>query len=137
MATAPEEMEDLERITGALLVNIGTLTTAAVEGMRKAGSSSLFSHCLSSFDVTLCVGFHANAFRKPVVFDPVGVGASQFRRDSVNGETRLPLGGRRCYETRLNYRTLESLSSECNQRKRGRTRCIGRVPRGWTFLSPL
>jgi thiamine-phosphate diphosphorylase/hydroxyethylthiazole kinase len=37
MATAPEEMEDLERITGALLVNIGTLTGATVEGMRKAG----------------------------------------------------------------------------------------------------
>lgn len=37
MATGPEEMEDLERITGSLLVNIGTLTTATLEGMRKAG----------------------------------------------------------------------------------------------------
>ncbi|KXN90806.1 putative thiamine biosynthetic bifunctional enzyme [Leucoagaricus sp. SymC.cos] len=64
MATGPEEMEDLERITGALLINIGTLTVASVEGMRKAG-------------------YYANAFRKPLVFDPVGVGASQFRKDSV------------------------------------------------------
>ncbi|KAF5351697.1 hypothetical protein D9756_007742 [Leucocoprinus leucothites] len=64
MATAPEEMKDLERITGALLVNIGTLTAASVEGMRKAG-------------------FYANAFRRPLVFDPVGVGASQFRKDTV------------------------------------------------------
>lgn len=37
MATGPEEMEDLERITGSLLVNIGTLTAATLEGMRKAG----------------------------------------------------------------------------------------------------
>lgn len=38
MATGPEEMEDLERITGALLVNIGTLTSTTVEGMRRAGA---------------------------------------------------------------------------------------------------
>ncbi|XP_006457334.1 hypothetical protein AGABI2DRAFT_229699, partial [Agaricus bisporus var. bisporus H97] len=65
MATAPEEMEDLERIVGALLVNIGTLTAATLEGMRKAG-------------------FHANSFRKPLIFDPVGFGASQFRKGSAN-----------------------------------------------------
>ncbi|KAF9453639.1 thiamine biosynthetic bifunctional enzyme Thi4 [Macrolepiota fuliginosa MF-IS2] len=64
MATGPEEMEDLERVTGGLLINIGTLTSTTVEGMRRAG-------------------FYANAFRKPLVFDPVGVGATQFRRESV------------------------------------------------------
>lgn len=29
-------------------------------------------------------GKHANINRKPVVFDPVGVGASQYRRSSAN-----------------------------------------------------
>lgn len=37
MATAPQEMEDLSKICGALLVNIGTLTTATAEGMKAAG----------------------------------------------------------------------------------------------------
>jgi thiamine-phosphate diphosphorylase/hydroxyethylthiazole kinase len=35
MATAPEEMEDLSRIVGALLVNFGTITDK--EGMLLAG----------------------------------------------------------------------------------------------------
>lgn len=35
MATAPEEMEDLSRIVGALLVNFGTITD--IEGMLLAG----------------------------------------------------------------------------------------------------
>ena len=37
MATSPEEMEDLAHIIGALLVNLGTLTTGTLESMRKAG----------------------------------------------------------------------------------------------------
>ncbi|KXN92060.1 Hydroxyethylthiazole kinase [Leucoagaricus sp. SymC.cos] len=35
MVTGPEEMEDLERITRALLINIGTLVVISVEGMYK------------------------------------------------------------------------------------------------------
>lgn len=35
MATAPEEMEDLSRVIGALLVNFGTITDK--EGMFLAG----------------------------------------------------------------------------------------------------
>ncbi|KIK67487.1 hypothetical protein GYMLUDRAFT_156732 [Collybiopsis luxurians FD-317 M1] len=65
MATMAQEMEDLSRISGSLLVNIGTLVTSAYEGMLLAGT-------------------FANARRKPVVFDPVGVGASEFRKTSVN-----------------------------------------------------
>lgn len=95
MATAPEEMEDLERIVGALLVNIGTLTASTLEGMRKAGWPTVV--CFSFFITEgethhhPRVGFHANAFRKPVVFDPVGFGASRFRKESANGEVYVPL----------------------------------------------
>ncbi|CAE6471289.1 unnamed protein product [Rhizoctonia solani] len=63
MATAPEEMNDLGKVAGGLLVNFGTITNKA--GMLVAGKA-------------------ANANKKPVVFDPVGVGATQFRRESAN-----------------------------------------------------
>ncbi|KAF6763224.1 thiamine biosynthetic bifunctional enzyme [Ephemerocybe angulata] len=64
MATEPEEMEDLSKICGALLVNIGTMRADGLEGMRLAGR-------------------YANKYRKPIVFDPVGVGATKFRKQTV------------------------------------------------------
>ncbi|KAF8606267.1 Hydroxyethylthiazole kinase [Ceratobasidium sp. AG-I] len=63
MATAPEEMEDLGKVIGGLLVNFGTITSKA--GMLIAGRA-------------------ANANKKPVVFDPVGIGATHFRRTTAN-----------------------------------------------------
>ncbi|QRW24185.1 Hydroxyethylthiazole kinase family domain-containing [Rhizoctonia solani] len=63
MATAPEEMEDLSKVAGGLLINFGTITNKA--GMLIAGKA-------------------ANANKKPVVFDPVGVGATQFRRETAS-----------------------------------------------------
>ncbi|CAE6515447.1 unnamed protein product [Rhizoctonia solani] len=63
MATAPEEMDDLGKVAGGLLVNFGTITNKA--GMLVAGKA-------------------ANKNKKPVVFDPVGVGATQFRRETAN-----------------------------------------------------
>ncbi|CAE6518578.1 unnamed protein product [Rhizoctonia solani] len=65
MATAPEEMEDLGKVAGGLLVNFGTITNKA--GMLVAGKA-------------------ANVNKKPVIFDPVGVGATRFRRETANGE---------------------------------------------------
>ncbi|KAJ7703233.1 thiamine biosynthetic bifunctional enzyme Thi4 [Mycena rosella] len=65
MATAPEEMSDLAKLSGALLINIGTLRAESLEGMRKGG-------------------YYGNAAKKPVVLDPVGVGASDFRKSFVN-----------------------------------------------------
>jgi len=62
MATSPEEMEDLAKIPGGLLINFGTLT--GLEGMIMAGK-------------------HANQNGKPVVFDPVGVGATSFRKHAA------------------------------------------------------
>ncbi|KAF9462272.1 thiamine biosynthetic bifunctional enzyme [Collybia nuda] len=64
MATEPQEMGDLSRICGALLVNIGTMRSDGKESMTLAG-------------------YHANMNKKPVVFDPVGVGASAFRKETV------------------------------------------------------
>ncbi|EKM54330.1 uncharacterized protein PHACADRAFT_123292 [Phanerochaete carnosa HHB-10118-sp] len=64
MATAPEEMADLSKVTGALLVNFGTIQN--LDGMLEAGRNT-------------------NINRKPIVFDPVGVGATAYRRESAQG----------------------------------------------------
>lgn len=63
MATASEEMHDLSRIPGGLLINFGTITNKG--GMILAGQ-------------------YANEAQKPVVFDPVGVGATQFRKTTAS-----------------------------------------------------
>jgi len=63
MATSVNEMEDLSKVNGALLVNFGTITDKA--GMIEAGR-------------------WANIRRKPVVFDPVAVGATDFRRKAAD-----------------------------------------------------
>ncbi|RPD78212.1 Hydroxyethylthiazole kinase [Lentinus tigrinus ALCF2SS1-7] len=62
MATAPEEMADLAAVSGGLLVNFGTI---------------------QNLDGMLAAGFNYNQNRKPVVFDPVGVGATGYRRTSA------------------------------------------------------
>ncbi|PCH43723.1 Hydroxyethylthiazole kinase [Wolfiporia cocos MD-104 SS10] len=63
MANAPEEMADISKIEGALLINMGTVQ--ALDGMLEAGK-------------------HANLNRNPVVIDPVGVGASQYRKECAD-----------------------------------------------------
>lgn len=62
MASAVEEMYDLSRVLGALLINFGTITDK--ESMLAAGQ-------------------FANDAKKPVVFDPVGVGSTEFRRKAA------------------------------------------------------
>ena len=62
MAAAEEEQADLARIPGGLLINFGTIED--VEGMVAAGRE-------------------ANLNRRPVVFDPVGVGATGYRRKTA------------------------------------------------------
>lgn len=64
MAHAPEEVEEMVAISGALVLNIGTLTPELVDSMILAGRA-------------------ANAHGKPVVLDPVGVGATTLRTDSA------------------------------------------------------
>jgi hypothetical protein len=70
MAEAEAEQADLARIPGSLLINFGTVE--AHDGMLAAGR-------------------HANQNCKPVVFDPVGVGATAFRRATAAGECFLYL----------------------------------------------
>ncbi|MFK4435500.1 hydroxyethylthiazole kinase [Paenibacillus sp. RC73] len=63
MAYAKEEVADMARIAGALVLNIGTLNEELVESMIVAGLS-------------------ANEHGVPVLLDPVGAGATPFRTAS-------------------------------------------------------
>ncbi|KZE70364.1 hydroxyethylthiazole kinase [Paenibacillus polymyxa] len=64
MAYAPEEVADMAKIAGALVLNIGTLNRELVDAMIIAGQS-------------------ANAHGVPVLLDPVGAGATSFRTESA------------------------------------------------------
>ncbi|GFZ48720.1 hypothetical protein JCM24511_06469 [Saitozyma sp. JCM 24511] len=61
MATNARDVADLSKVIGALLINFGTITDK--EGMLVAGRQ-------------------ANVNRKPLVFDPVAVGATAYRREA-------------------------------------------------------
>lgn len=63
MAYAKEEVADMAAIAGALVLNIGTLSEQEVEAMIIAGKS-------------------ANEHGVPVIFDPVGAGATAYRTDT-------------------------------------------------------
>jgi hydroxyethylthiazole kinase len=62
MAHAPQEVEEMVALAGALVINIGTLSDHWVEAM-------------------LAAGLAANERRVPVVLDPVGAGATRYRTD--------------------------------------------------------
>ncbi len=62
MAYAHEEVADMAKIAGALVLNMGTLTAETVEAMIIAGKS-------------------ANEHGVPVIFDPVGAGATPYRTE--------------------------------------------------------
>lgn len=64
MADAIEEVEDMVSIASALVINIGTLNSMKVEAMLKAGKK-------------------ANEIGVPVVLDPVGVGATPYRKEAA------------------------------------------------------
>ena len=63
MAHAREEVEEMVGIAGALVLNIGTLTPPLVDAMLLAGK-------------------RANQIGVPVVFDPVGAGATSLRTET-------------------------------------------------------
>lgn len=65
MAHAPEEVEEMAALAGALALNIGTLSRHWVEAMVLAGRK-------------------ANELGKPVVLDPVGAGATRYRTETVS-----------------------------------------------------
>jgi hydroxyethylthiazole kinase len=64
MAYAHEEVAEMAKIAGALVLNIGTLNSDVVESCMIAGKS-------------------ANANNVPVIFDPVGAGATSYRTESA------------------------------------------------------
>jgi hydroxyethylthiazole kinase len=64
MAHAPEEVEEMVALAGALVLNIGTLSAHWVDAMLAAGRA-------------------ANAQGIPVVLDPVGVGATAYRTETA------------------------------------------------------
>ncbi|GHO83633.1 hydroxyethylthiazole kinase [Dictyobacter formicarum] len=64
MAHAPEEVEEMVSLAGALVLNIGTLTTGQIESMLLAGR-------------------RANRLGIPIVLDPVGAGATRFRTQNA------------------------------------------------------
>jgi hydroxyethylthiazole kinase len=65
MAHAREEVEQMAAVAGALVINIGTLSPAWVEAMLLAGRA-------------------ANSAGVPVVLDPVGAGATDYRTETAN-----------------------------------------------------
>ncbi|KAL7009219.1 thiamine biosynthetic bifunctional enzyme [Cystobasidiomycetes sp. EMM_F5] len=64
MSGNPEEADDLGRIIGALVLNMGTLNDRQIEGAHLCGKA-------------------ANRNNKPVLLDPVGVGATQYRKQTI------------------------------------------------------
>jgi hydroxyethylthiazole kinase len=64
MAHAPEEVEEMVGLAGALVLNIGTLSSSWIDAMLLAGRA-------------------ANAAGVPVVLDPVGAGATRYRTDTA------------------------------------------------------
>ena len=64
MAHAIDEVEDMVRLAGALVINIGTLSAAWVDAMMRAGRE-------------------ASRIGIPVVLDPVGAGATRYRTDAA------------------------------------------------------
>ncbi|BAQ09235.1 hypothetical protein OXB_0763 [Bacillus sp. OxB-1] len=64
MADAVEEAAEIASVSSCTVLNIGTLKAVTVEAMILAGKS-------------------ANTHGKPVVLDPVGAGATAFRKQSV------------------------------------------------------
>jgi hydroxyethylthiazole kinase len=64
MAYAKEEVEEMVSHARALVVNIGTLNSQTVESIILAGAA-------------------ANAYNVPVIFDPVGAGATTYRTETA------------------------------------------------------
>lgn len=64
MADSPDEAADMVNFAGALVLNMGTLHQRSVDAMQAAG-------------------LKARELGKPVVFDPVGAGATAFRRETA------------------------------------------------------
>lgn len=65
MADSPEEAADMTALASSLVINIGTLNDQTIAAMKAAGES-------------------ANKHHVPVIFDPVGVGATPYRKKTAD-----------------------------------------------------
>ncbi|GAA6061137.1 hypothetical protein JCM10212_001737 [Sporobolomyces blumeae] len=65
MSSSPDEAPSLSKLISCLLLNLGTITEAQITTQKIAGEA-------------------ANRNGKPVVFDPVGVGATAYRKQSAS-----------------------------------------------------
>lgn len=78
MADAPEEAADITAISDGLLINLGTLSQSSIDAFMRSGKK-------------------ANELGIPVLFDPVGAGASEYRRQTAqNVLTAMRLSCIRC-----------------------------------------
>lgn len=64
MSFCPEEMDEIVKISSALVINIGCLDRHEIEGMRAAAAAAV-------------------KYGKPWVLDPVGAGASKLRTETA------------------------------------------------------
>ena len=65
MAHAIDEVEEMVSLANALVINTGTISDLWIKGMHLAGK-------------------RANQKRIPIVFDPVGIGATTYRTEMIN-----------------------------------------------------
>jgi hydroxyethylthiazole kinase len=118
MAHAREEVEQMAAAAGALVLNIGTLSPAWVEAMLLAGRA-------------------ANAAGVPVVLDPVGAGATDYRTETalrIAGEIELAVVRGNAAEIatlagrQAEIRGVESVGAESNaELARAAARALGSV----------
>lgn len=102
MAHARQEVEDMVAMAGALVLNIGTLSSDWIESMLAAGRA-------------------ANARGVPVVLDPVGAGATRYRTETAKrilGEVKVAIVRANAGETasligvKAEVRGVESIGAE-------------------------
>lgn len=113
MATNARDCVDLSTNIGALLINSGTITDETLKGMLAAGSA-------------------ANVNGKPVVWDPVAVGATAFRRETGQRESPMGEQGSEPYADwdTLTRRAAARLPADRDQGQRGRDRLARELDRG-------
>lgn len=84
MSSSPDEAPSLSKLISCLLLNLGTITEAQITTQKIAGTA-------------------AKRNGKMIVFDPVGVGATEYRKKSASGN--YDLSPRRCRNTEVSTRT--------------------------------
>lgn len=88
MASAEQEVGDLSKVISGLLINFGYALGSYNRGINR--SSCLGCSTIKDRAGMLVAGKAANINKKPIVFDPVAVGATAFRRETSKGMRSTP-----------------------------------------------